>query len=225
MWRQAAARPVREWASPKITQAIPSGSHVQMYQIKVKPGTSAVRYALNPICAPVCLPPNLPLLLTSTTYRKLAVYMIVGGVCYIVWGGVMSKAMAKLEPGPLPFEAPPEKDMEPIFLPIPFTGKQVTPLPYAGAEEEWKNFVKFNKDEKLKERVRNDLKMVVKRAAEKNPTTKRWAKNGESFQLGTAWLIMSFPERPPPEFVRTGYVTIATACQLLIVAITNISQH
>ncbi|CAN8101526.1 unnamed protein product [Discula destructiva] len=134
---------------------------------------------------------------------KLAMYVFAGSACYLIWDHVIDIPIRKIDlrtmPKGLEEEAP-----EPLFFPFPFTDKQVMPLPYAGDEEEWQNFIKFNKDQKLKERVKNDLNMLVKRAAEKNATTRRWAKNGESFNVGPTWLIMSFPERPPPEFVRKG---------------------
>lgn len=172
-----------------------------------------------PLCTCCCFCDSLfrPPLLTTAAYSKIAFYGIVASSCYLVWTRVLEQALAKYDPRPLPIPKSTEEP-DPIFLPLPFTEKQVNSLPYAGAEEEWKNFIKFNKDEKLKQRVKNDLKMLVKRAAEKNPATKRWAKNGESFQVGAAWLIMSFPERPHPEFVRTGYVafcTMSVSCDCL----------
>lgn len=97
-----------------------------------------------------------------------------------------------------------DEEVEPFFIPFPFTETQVQPLPYAGAEEEWQEFLKFNKDQAHRQKVKDDLSMLVKRAAENNPVTKKWGKSGKEFELGPSWLIISFPERPPPEFVRAG---------------------
>lgn len=132
---------------------------------------------------------------------------MIGMACYIVWLNVTTYPLRELD---LPDPTERHEEVEPLFFPFPFTDKQVNPLPYAGAEEEWQDFIKFNSDPKLRRRVKNDLVMLVKRTAEKNPATNKWAKDGKSFQLGPSWLIVSFPERPPPEFVRTGYVSLAS---------------
>lgn len=142
-------------------------------------------------------------LLTYASCRRIAISGLLGISCYIVWANVAFYPLKRLDVSGEPEH---EEPAEPLFFPFPFTDKEIVPLPYAGAEEEWQDFIKFNNDPKLRDRVKNDLVMMVKRAAEKNPFTKRWAKNGETFQLGPMWLIISFPERPPPEFVRTGYV-------------------
>lgn len=97
-----------------------------------------------------------------------------------------------------------DEEFEPFFIPFPFTETQVQPLPYAGAEEEWQDFVKFNADLAHRAKVKDDLNSLVKRAAENNPVTKKWETTGKGFQLGPSWLIISFPERPPPEFFRAG---------------------
>lgn len=136
--------------------------------------------------------------------RRVAISGLLGIGCYIVWANVAFYPLRNLDPLD---EEERNAPAEPLFFPFPFTTKQVIPLPYAGKEEEWQNFIKFNRDPKLRDRVKNDLIMMVKRAAEKNPYTKRWTKDGETFQLGPTWLIISFPERPPPEFIRTGYVS------------------
>lgn len=130
-------------------------------------------------------------------------YAITAGVCYVVWASIAFLPLKRLDPLPSPKQDD-EDEIEPLFLPFPFTEKQVQPLPYAGAEEEWQSFIKFSKDDKLRKRVKDDLISMVKKAAENNPYTKKWAKTGEGFQLGPSWLIISFPERPPPEFIRWG---------------------
>lgn len=136
-------------------------------------------------------------------YRKATTYALTFAACYVVWGTVAFLPLKRLDP--VVVESQQEEDeLEPLFLPFPFTEKQIQPLPYAGAEEEWQSFVKFNADEKLRKRVKDDLNLIVKKAAESNPYTKKWGKTGEGFQLGPSWLIMSFPERPPPEFIRWG---------------------
>lgn len=123
-------------------------------------------------------------------------------MCLYIWDEIAWSPLKNLDPTSLPRDM--EKEVEPLFIPFPFTDRQVQPEPYAGAEEEWQSFVKFNKDTKLRQRVKHDLTVMVKKAAETNPFVKKWAKTGEGFRLGPTWLIISFPERPPPEFVRWG---------------------
>lgn len=133
-------------------------------------------------------------------------WVFTASICYAVWASVAFLPLKNLDLDNLPKQED-EDDAEPLFLPFPFTVKQVQPLPYAGLEEEWQGFIKFSGDEKRRKRVKDELNMLVKKAAENNPYTKKWAEKGRGFQLGTSWLIISFPEKPPPEFVRWGYVT------------------
>lgn len=136
--------------------------------------------------------------------RKAATYCLVGGICLYVWDQVTFLPFKKLDQHPLSEGL--EEEVEPLFIPFPFTEKQVQAVPYGGAEEEWQSFIKFNKDDKLRQRVKDDLSLMVRKAAENSAFLKKWGQNGGGFQLGPTWLIISFPERPPPEFVRWGYV-------------------
>lgn len=207
MFRQVFARPGRAWASRQINSAIKSGERVTLYDVKVKPNTNVLRYSAHPSPRPLLTLP--PPILTKVAKSKVALYTVAGVGCYLVWNQVVGMAMRNLDPRPIPKELLREANEQSLFFPFPFTDKLVRPLPYAGAEEEWQGFINFNKDSDLKERVKNDLNMLVKRTAERSPQIKRWGKNGETFTLGPTWLIMSFPERPPPEWVRTGYVAIS----------------
>lgn len=45
-------------------------------------------------------------------------------------------------------------ELEPLFVAFPFTIKAVQPLPYAGTDPEWTEFVKLSKDDKLQRRIR-----------------------------------------------------------------------
>lgn len=97
-----------------------------------------------------------------------------------------------------------DEEEDPLFIPFPFTDKQVQPPPYAGKEEEWQSFVAFNNDRDHRNRAKHDLAMLVKKTAENNSQIKRWAKKDLELTLGPNWLIITYPDRPPPEFVRTG---------------------
>lgn len=127
-------------------------------------------------------------------------------MCYFIWSTIALLPFKDLDDLP-PIDEDEEDESEPIFLPFPFTVKRVQPLPYAGLGEEWQNFVKFSKDDKLRQRVKEDLMLLVKKTAETHSYTKKWAKEGEGFKLGASWLIFTIPEKPPPEFVQWGYVT------------------
>ncbi|KAK7733971.1 hypothetical protein SLS53_007965 [Cytospora paraplurivora] len=136
-------------------------------------------------------------------WSRAAVGTLTGLLCYYTWVYVATLPLRHLDLKALP-EIDDDEEVEPFFIPFPFTETQVQPLPYAGAEEEWQEFLKFNKDTAHRQRVKDDLSMLVKKAAEHNPVTKKWGKSGKDFQLGPTWLIISFPERPPPEWVRAG---------------------
>ncbi|ROW04831.1 hypothetical protein VMCG_04805 [Cytospora schulzeri] len=178
MLRQIASRRMAStWLPRRIAGAASSGQQVIVHRVKLR---SRRDWA-----------------------RKAAIYSITGIFCYYTWVYVATLPLKNLDLGNLP-ENDDDEEIEPFFIPFPFTETQVQPLPYAGAEEEWQDFLKFNKDQAHRDKVKDDLSMLVKRAAENNPVTKKWGKNGKEFQLGPSWLIISFPERPPPEFVRAG---------------------
>ena len=42
-----------------------------------------------------------------------------------------------------------EEEIEPFFIPLPFTTKQVEPLPYKGSDPEWQTFIKVSKNPSL----------------------------------------------------------------------------
>lgn len=142
--------------------------------------------------------------MVPSTHRRFAIYSLTGIICYYTWAYVATIPLRKLDLKNLPENDDDDEELDPFFIPFPFTETQVQPLPYAGAEEEWQEFLKFNRDSAHRQRVKDGLSMLVKKAAENNPVTKKWATKGKEFQLGPTWLIISFPERPPPEFVRAG---------------------
>lgn len=97
-----------------------------------------------------------------------------------------------------------EEAVEPTFIPLPFTEKEVQPLPYAGSGEEWQEFIKFNSDDERRQSVKSELRLLVKKSAEGNPVTKMWTNSQEGFKLGPSFLICSYPARPPPEYIQWG---------------------
>lgn len=135
-------------------------------------------------------------------------------MCFYVWEYVTFLPVKNLDPGVIDKLPDDDEDLEALFIPFPFTDKKIQPPPYAGAEEEWQNFVKFSKDEKWRQRVKDDLKQIIKKAVENNHALKRWA--GSDLRVGPSWLVITFPTSPPPEFTRQGYVPPFTLLCVLI---------
>lgn len=135
--------------------------------------------------------------------RKFFVYTATGIVCWYTWTTIATLPLRHLDMKDLP-ELEEEEEDDPLFIPFPFTDKQVQPPPYAGKEEEWQSFVAFNNDRDHRNRAKHDLAMLVKKTAENNSQIKRWAKKDLELTLGPNWLIITYPDRPPPEFIRTG---------------------
>lgn len=208
MLRQIANRRMAStWLPRRIASAASSSQQVVVHRVKLQSRRDWPRYVLCLLSFVTPLLPPLPALWLSLTlrfpHRKAAIYTITGVFCYYTWVYVATLPFKNLDLRGIS-ETEDDEEIEPIFIPFPFTERQVQPLPYAGAEEEWQEFLKFNKDQVHRQRVKDDLSMLVKKAAETNPVTKKWGKNGKEFQLGPSWLIISFPERPPPEFFRAG---------------------
>ena len=42
-----------------------------------------------------------------------------------------------------------DDEIEPFIIPLPFTTKQVEPLPYRGSDPEWQTFIKVSKNHAL----------------------------------------------------------------------------
>jgi hypothetical protein len=88
--------------------------------------------------------------------RTVALYALAYYLCYeaynkIVWGPLDRAADEALQD--LPEEE--EEELEkPLFIPFPGTTKQLKPVPYKGSDPEWKEFIKFSKDQNLAKKVR-----------------------------------------------------------------------
>lgn len=136
-------------------------------------------------------------------FRKFFIYTATGMFCWYTWTTIVTMPLRNLDMKDLP-EIEDDEEEEPWFIAFPFTDKQVQPPPYAGKEEEWQSFVAFNNDRDHRNRAKHDLAMLVKRTAENNSQIKRWAKKDIKLELGPNWLIITYPDRPPPEFVKTG---------------------
>ncbi|KAL5315012.1 hypothetical protein ACEPPN_017662 [Leptodophora sp. 'Broadleaf-Isolate-01'] len=90
----------------------------------------------------------------------------------------------------------------PLFIPFPGTTKQLPLVPYRGTDPEWQEFVKFSKDKKLAQKVREELAAFVQSVAIKHPILS--TRCGKEMKLRRYWLDVDFPHAPPPGFERKG---------------------
>ncbi|KAK5743947.1 hypothetical protein LTR17_002285 [Elasticomyces elasticus] len=86
---------------------------------------------------------------------------------------------------------------------IPFTWPK--PLPrtfYKGSDPEWKEFIKVAQNKPRHKDLQSELVRLVFSGSVKHPTVA--AALGPNPKVGKYWLDISFPDAPPPEYVRTG---------------------
>jgi len=95
-----------------------------------------------------------------------------------------------------------EEEPPPLFIPFPGTTKQLKPVPYRGSDPEWQEFVKFSKDKKLAQKVREELAAFVQSVAVKHPILS--IRCGKEMKLRRYWLDVDFPQAAPPGFERKG---------------------
>jgi hypothetical protein len=95
-----------------------------------------------------------------------------------------------------------EEAEKPLFIPFPGTTKQLKPKPYRGSDPEWQEFIKFSKDQKLAQKVREELAQYVLQVANKHPVLA--IRVGKGMKLRRYWLDVDFPHHPPPDFERSG---------------------
>ncbi|KAK4890572.1 hypothetical protein LTR27_010734 [Elasticomyces elasticus] len=86
---------------------------------------------------------------------------------------------------------------------VPFTWPK--PLPrtfYKGSDPEWKEFIKVAQNKPRHKDLQSELVRLVFSGSIKHPTVS--AALGPNPKVGKYWLDISFPDAPPPEYVRTG---------------------
>ncbi|KAF5629435.1 hypothetical protein F52700_7757 [Fusarium sp. NRRL 52700] len=83
-----------------------------------------------------------------------------------------------------------------IFLPFPFTTKEVKQPPYRGSDPEWQTFVKVSQDKKLLQEIKSGLAHEIKRGVERNPAFNKLL--GGEITVRKYWLDIIFPPAPPP---------------------------
>ncbi|KAI1803584.1 hypothetical protein F4811DRAFT_524047 [Daldinia bambusicola] len=95
-----------------------------------------------------------------------------------------------------------EEELDPFFIPLPFTTRMVPSAPYRSTDPEWTTFIKVNKDREKVRAIQSGLANLVRTTAVENPVLVR--KCGSDMQIGRYWLDVQYPSRPPPTFVRRG---------------------
>ncbi|KAF5635470.1 uncharacterized protein FTJAE_6368 [Fusarium tjaetaba] len=83
-----------------------------------------------------------------------------------------------------------------VFLPFPFTTKEVKQPPYRGSDPEWQTFVKVSQDKKLLQEIKSGLANEIKRGVERNPAFNKLL--GGEITVRKYWLDIIFPPAPPP---------------------------
>ncbi|KAK7404128.1 hypothetical protein QQX98_010086 [Neonectria punicea] len=98
-----------------------------------------------------------------------------------------------------------EEDEPILFLPFPFTTKEVKQPPYRGSDPEWEMFVKVNQDTKLQKEIKFGLADEIKRGVEKNPAFVRLL-GGGAISVRKLWLDIIYPPAPPPKHYVAGLI-------------------
>ncbi|PNY28281.1 Uncharacterized protein TCAP_01785 [Tolypocladium capitatum] len=95
---------------------------------------------------------------------------------------------------------------EPIlFLPFPFTTKEVQQPPYKGSDPEWAMFLAVNKDQQLQKDIKLGLAEVIRRGVERNPAYIKLL-GGKDIKIKKLWLDIIYPPRPPAKHYVSGLI-------------------
>ena len=87
------------------------------------------------------------------------------------------------------------------FIPLTWS----TPLPrtfYRGSDPEWSAFVQIARDKPRHRKLQDELVHIVYTGCVQHPSIARQL--GKDAKVGKYWLDISFPDGPPPEFIRSG---------------------
>ncbi|KAJ5783670.1 uncharacterized protein N7518_009347 [Penicillium psychrosexuale] len=86
-----------------------------------------------------------------------------------------------------------------LFIPLAWSRLQQGEL-YTTSDPEWQEFVKFSKDRKKLQKLRDELATIVLDNAGRHMSPIL----GEPLSLTGFWLVHQFPDRAPPGYVRSG---------------------
>ncbi|KOS17687.1 hypothetical protein ESCO_002513 [Escovopsis weberi] len=92
-----------------------------------------------------------------------------------------------------------------LFLPFPFTTKEVKQPPYKGSDPEWTTFLAVNKDQQLQKDIKFGLAELIRRGVERNPAYVQLL-GGKDIKLKKLWLDIIYPPHPPPKHFVSGII-------------------
>lgn len=88
-----------------------------------------------------------------------------------------------------------------LFIPMTWSTKLPRQF-YRGSDPEWQEFVKVAKDKTRIKKIQDELVQVVFLGCSKHPAISRQL--GTEPKIGKYWLDISFPDAPPPDYIRSG---------------------
>ncbi|KAK5992641.1 hypothetical protein PT974_06056 [Cladobotryum mycophilum] len=97
-----------------------------------------------------------------------------------------------------------EEDEPILFLPFPFTTKEVQQPFYKGSDPEWATFVAVNKDQQLQKDI-NRTCGTYSTGVERNPAYVQLL-GGKDIKLKKMWLDIIYPAGPPPKHYVSGII-------------------
>ncbi|TFB02287.1 hypothetical protein CCMA1212_005662 [Trichoderma ghanense] len=98
-----------------------------------------------------------------------------------------------------------DEDEPILFLPFPFTTKEVRQPPYKGSDPEWATFIAVNKDQQLQKDIKMGLAELIRRGVERNPAYVQLL-GGRDIKLKKLWLDIIYPPAPPPKHYVSGII-------------------
>jgi hypothetical protein len=87
-------------------------------------------------------------------YALWQIYMSVVLDPLLDWAEAEWDSMSEKEKQQMEEQADDEEDEPILFLPFPFTTKQIAQPPYKGTDPEWQEFLKVNKDPKKQSEIK-----------------------------------------------------------------------
>ncbi|KAK0260647.1 hypothetical protein B0A54_14659 [Friedmanniomyces endolithicus] len=86
---------------------------------------------------------------------------------------------------------------------IPLTWSTVLPRTfYRKSDPEWREFIRVAKDKPRQKKLLDELVQIVYTTSVKHPAVQ--VVLGPNPKVGKFWLDVAFPDRPPPEYIRSG---------------------
>ncbi|KAK0850231.1 hypothetical protein LTR03_004693 [Friedmanniomyces endolithicus] len=86
---------------------------------------------------------------------------------------------------------------------IPLTWSTVLPRTfYRRSDPEWREFIRVAKDKPRQKKLLDELVQIVYSTSVKHPAVQ--VVLGPNPKVGKFWLDVAFPDRPPPEYIRSG---------------------